>query len=395
MKPHRVVHAYKIYKPDVEGGIPEVISTLVSGSSGEFSNSILVARKLGISRSHHVDGVPVTAVSSFGTIFSTPISFSYPFELLKRARDTDIVVHHAPFPLSDMAISAHFPSHVGLIVFWHAEVMGRAMLKRAVAPFVTATLQRADKIIISHQSLIDRFDSLKPYAEKTKVIPFGTELDFWSALDSEQSIPVQQKRDQFPRLVVFLGRLVGYKGLDVLIDAISRTNAQLAIIGSGPLQEQLTRQANELGLADRVHFLGKLTRAEVKSFLHAERALVLPSVTSAEAYGLVQMEAMAAGCPVINTDLPTAVPHIARHNQEGLTVPPNDSSALAQAIQNILDDPDLRTRLGRAAKERAFSEYSANVFRDRMASVYREVIGARARIQEAGTAPTHLSPRNQ
>jgi rhamnosyl/mannosyltransferase len=181
--------------------------------------------------------------------------------------------------------------------------------------------------------------------------------------------------------VIFVGRLVEYKGLNILLDAINRIDAQLVVIGDGPLRDSLQRQSHILGISNRVFFLGRLPRHGIKAFLHAAQLLVLPSITIAEAYGLVQMEAMATGCPVVNTNLPTAVPHIARHNREGLTVSPGDPLALAQACKAILDDPQLRSRLSNAARARAFTEYSADIFRSRMKSVYDEVTVARAHRQ--------------
>lgn len=380
MRLGKILHTYKIYKPEVEGGIPEVIATLVSRDS-ELSSSILVARKFGFSRTSQIDGAHVTATGSLGNLFSMPVSPAYPIAFGKYARQADIVVHHAPFPLSDIAITANFPDHVGLIIFWHAEVVGRKLLRYAVGPFVDRALLRADKIIVSHESMINHSDVLKPHAPKIKIVPFGTDLNFWGTLDENQSIRMRRISGTYQRLVVFVGRLVEYKGLDILLNAISRIDAQLAIVGDGPLRGKLERQSRSLGIADRVLFHGLLPQSEIKTFLHAAQLLVLPSTTIAEAYGLVQMEAMAAGCPVVNTNLPTAVPHIARHNLEGLTVPPKDPVALASACEAILDNPQLRSRLSRAARSRALSEYGADVFRSRMAVIYDEVMAARAKRQ--------------
>ena len=88
------------------------------------------------------------------------------------------------------------------------------------------------------------------------------------------------------------------------------------LIGEGGLRNDLERMAVQFGVSDRVSFLGFVSDSEVKSYLHAARVLAFPSVTQAEAFGLVQLQAMAAGLPIVNTALPTAVPHVARHNLE-------------------------------------------------------------------------------
>jgi rhamnosyl/mannosyltransferase len=86
---------------------------------------------------------------------------------------------------------------------------------------------------------------------------------------------------------------------------------------------------------------------------------------------------MATGLPIVNTSLRTTVPWVARHNQEALTVPPNDPTALAHALNSILNQPDLATRLGASASIRATEEFAQNVFYKRMAAVYNDAIRAR------------------
>jgi rhamnosyl/mannosyltransferase len=220
---------------------------------------------------------------------------------------------------------------------------------------------------------------LQAYGDKVRVIPFGTDVHYWNSLTPEQLLRIEEIKRRHPRLVVFIGRLVPYKGLEVLIDGVRQIDAQLSIIGEGPMHKQLERQIFRQELTSRMTLTGQLTRDEVKCLLHAARVLAFPSVTTAEAFGIVQIEAMAAGCPVVNTHLPTAVPHIARHNQEGLTVPPGDSDQLAHALRRILDDSSFRTQLSSSARQRAFSEYDAETYRDRIAKIYNEVAAVRRR----------------
>src|SRR5450755_2137321 len=109
LRPLRILHAYKIYRPDIEGGIPAVMSGLAQGSDAHATHSILAARRLGAARSYTLEGVPVEAVASLGTLFSTPLAPGYIPAFVRRARSADVVVHHAPFPLNDAAILRGFP----------------------------------------------------------------------------------------------------------------------------------------------------------------------------------------------------------------------------------------------------------------------------------------------
>ena len=151
---------------------------------------MLVARTRGRSRSETIDGTPVEAVGSLGTLFSTPLAPTYPFALRRRALDFDIVVHHAPFPLADLAIS-RLSNRVGLVVFWHADITTYTQLRRLVSPAITRSLQRADRIIVADQSSIDNSRFLQPFRAKCVVIPYGIDIDYWSSC-SPQETPRQK-----------------------------------------------------------------------------------------------------------------------------------------------------------------------------------------------------------
>lgn len=363
----RVLHAYKIYRPDIDGGVPAVIANLVAHTAPDIKQFILTARGRGWGRSIEIDGVPVQAVGSFGTWFSTPMAPDYVPSLIRRARLSDIVVHHAPLPLNDAALGYGLPDRVGLIVYWHAEIVGYPLLKRLVTPMIQRVLDRADRIIVSGQAMIDHSSFLRPHRNKCVVIPFGLDVAYWGAIGSGDA------RRYRSRHIVSVGRLVGYKGYDVLLRALAPLDASATIIGEGPLLSRLQALADNLGLADRVRFAGRLVRDEIRQLFNSACLFAFPSVTTAEAFGLVQIEAMAAGLPIINTDLPTTVPQVARHDMEALTVPPGDSAALTAALRRLLNDPALAERLGHAARIRAFSEYDQSVFRARVTEVYEEV----------------------
>lgn len=373
----RILHAYKIYRPDIEGGIPAVISSLVQTSDPAISHSILCARRRGTARNTAIDGVPVEAVASLGTLFSTPLAPAYIPAFIRRARPADLVIHHAPLPLNDAAILLGLPDDVALIVHWHADIIGYDLLKRLVSPLIRRVLARADRIVVSGQPMIDNSEFLRPHAAKCTVIPYGMDLDSWRTLDACERDIVEQIKHDRPRHIVSLGRLVSYKGYDVLIRATRDVDGQATIIGEGPLLTELQQLATKLGVADRVHFAGRLTRGEIRQLFHAAQVFAFPSVTEAEAFGIVQVEAMAAGLPIVNTSLATTVPLVARHDMEALTVAPGDATALAEALNRILDEQLLAQRLGTAGQARALSEFDQSVFRARMAAVYSDALWAR------------------
>lgn len=372
----KILHSYKVYRPDVDGGIPFAIATLSKPSRAGVENEILVARLKGFSRNYAMDGVPVRAVSSFGTVFSTPAAPSYPFALIDRAKSNDILVHHAPFPIVDLAVP-YLAKNKPLIVYWHAEIIGRSFLTKLLSSSIRRTLKRADRIVVADQSTIDGSPFLPPFASKCTIAPYGIDVDSWATCTEEEAIEAARLRQKHPRMILAIGRLVPYKGYDVLLRALRDIDGHVVIIGEGPLGEDLRRIAAEAGVTDRVTFAGRVSRSNIKAYLHAAKVFAFPSVTRAEAFGIVQLEAMAAGLPIVNTSLTTAVPTIARHEQEGLTVAPHDVHGLAAALSRILDDAPLARRLGDAGKARVYAEYSQERYVARMEDVYQDVVRRR------------------
>jgi rhamnosyl/mannosyltransferase len=161
----------------------------------------------------------------------------------------------------------------------------------------------------------------------------------------------------------------------VLIDAIAGTNVTALIVGGGPLERRLREQASRLPDPRQVVFAGEVDDAELLACYHACDALVLPSVTRAEAFGMVQLEAMACSKPVISTDLPSGVPWVNRHGESGLVVPPEDAASLREALERLTGDPALRLRLGTGARARVESEFTAAVMAERTVAVYERVLG--------------------
>jgi rhamnosyl/mannosyltransferase len=350
------------------------MSSLAHASDQNASHSILTARRFGLAHRYQLEGIPVEAVASLGTVFSTPLAPNYIPMFVRRVRSTDIVIHHAPLPLNDLAILLGLPDDVALIVYWHADIIGYPLLKRVVAPLIRRALARADRIVVSGPPMIDNSEFLRPHAEKCAVVPYGMDLDYWRTLDAGERANADEFRRQQPRHIVALGRLVEYKGYDVLVRAMQTIDGDATIVGEGPLLAELQQLATALGVSDRIRFAGRLTRSEIKQLFYSARVFAFPSVTEAEAFGIVQIEAMAAGLPIVNTRLATTVPLVARHDREALTVPPNDPHALSQALGRILDEPALAERLGAAGRERAKDEFDQAVFLARMMDIYDDAV---------------------
>jgi rhamnosyl/mannosyltransferase len=366
----RVVHAYKIFKPEMEGGIPEVIDILARGLSAQgHENEIVVARSWGLASTETRDSVQIKRIASLGTLLSLPLAPTYPFRLHQAVKGADIVALHAPFPLADPVVAA-LPASTGLVVHWHSDIIRQKRSSAILAPLRRRMLERADAIITTHESILDHTEVLKPYSGKTVVIPYGINVEYWQTTTPADDQAIASLKRKHPTLFVAVGRLVTYKGFDVLLTAMTQVDGQLVICGDGPERGRLHALAAELGVADRVTFAGKVSIGEMKRYLKAATCFVFPSVTAAETFGIVQLEAMAMGLPVINTALTTTVPHVARHGQEALTVAPRNIGELQGAMQLMVHDNTLRQRLGAAGRERVELHYSNAHFVDRVLGYY-------------------------
>jgi glycosyltransferase involved in cell wall biosynthesis len=379
----RVLHAYKVFRPDIDGGIVSVIALACSRRSADITSSILFARgRFGLGRTYDFDLVKGRAVASLGTFLGMPIAPGFPLALFSALRHVDVVALHLPFPLNDIG-AIGIPDRVGLVVHWHSEIHGRELLARALDPFVRRTLARADRIIVSNKEIVDNSSLLRPHRAKCEIVPFGVDFKKWdpTLANEVQRARVDELRRRHPRLIAALARLVPYKGFDVLLRALTQVDAHLVIIGTGAERKSLEKLAIQLGVSDRVTFTGYLSNDDVKVHLWSAKVFAFPSTTDAETFGISQLEAMAVGLPIVNTRLNTAVPWVARDGIEAVTVPPGDPQALAAALSRLLDDKVMANKFGVAGQARVREEFNDTWFVDRVQAIYREVHEA-ARVRQ-------------
>ena len=352
----KVLQVNKLYAPDI-GGVERVAQQIAEGLAEQTQMQVLVCQKKGKRTEQKVNGIPITRSKTLGTKFSMPISFGFFWDLRRLCREQDLLLFHMPFPLGDLAYL--FSGYRGkTAVWWHADVVRQKKLMFFYRPIMNAFLRRVDRIFVATQGHIEDSAYLGPYREKCRVVPFGLNVEEYRK-DTAPASPLAERAKAGTVKFLFVGRLVYYKGVDVLLRAFEKVqNAELFIVGSGPLREELEAEAQRMGKADAVHFLAGLSDAQLKACYRDCDVFVLPSIARSEAFGLVQLEAMAFGRPVINTSLPSGVPYVSLHGKTGLTVPPEDAQALADAMCALAGDVGLREAYGKAGYERVCTEFS-------------------------------------
>ena len=358
-----MLHVTKYYAPYV-GGIERVVQDLARGHRPGFATRVLACRSRAGPTSHEtVDGVPVTRTAVQAVAFGLPLSTSYYGWYRRLSREADLLHVHLPYPTADVAALLAGVRGRPVVVSYHSDVVRQAWALSAYGPVLRAFLRRVDRVLVASRALLERSPFLAGVRAKCELVPYGVATD-----GPEEPFPLPDGD-----FILFVGRLVGYKGVDVLLEAMRGLDVPLVIVGDGPRRGDLDQRARELGLGGRAMFLGELSAARLRHCYRRCRALALPSVTRSEAYGIVQLEAMAAGKPVVNTSLPTGVPEVSPHGVTGLTVPPGDPAALADALGSLLRDRDLHARLSENAERRA-REHTLPRFLDEVARVYRDAL---------------------
>lgn len=374
----RVLHLGKYYPPH-PGGMETHLQALCQELKPLIEAHVLVASDEKITKEELIDGIPVTRLGTPLNLQAAPVCP----QMIRKIRESkaDVIHIHWPNPAAVMAYLAS--NHRGRLIFsYHSDVVRQKVLSRAFWPFLWYALRRAGAIIVASPNYRDSSKVLAGFRERCHIIPYGVEPDYFQQVEQTE---VADIRRQFgPRLVLGVGRFVYYKGFEHLISAMREVPGHLVLIGNGPLRESLARAAAESGVSDRVTFLTDVK--DVRPFYQAADVFVLPSIARSEAFGIVQLEAMACGKPVVNTALDSGVPFVSPHEVSGLTVPPANPAALSRALNTLLDNPELRAEYGRAGKQRIEREFSLEVMARHTLRVYKEVMSPEVELEPEALA---------
>jgi rhamnosyl/mannosyltransferase len=318
-------------------------------------------------------------VTSLGRLFSLArfdLCPELPRRISELVNQSNSIIHvHTPNPTMLTALMMR-PPRIPLVITHHSDIIKQRVLKYAFRPVEHLVYRQASRILTTSSEYIEGSKFLRLYKNSLNTLPLG--LDCSGYIQPSQaalSYARRLKKTYGAPIWLTVGRLVYYKALHVAIESLALVPGTLIIIGTGPLEKELKEQAKQLGVENRIVWLGRVSPDELIGAYHAATALWFPSNVRSEGFGLVQIEAMASGCPVINADIPcSGVPWVSRHEKEGLTVPLNDPIALAQAAQRLLNEPGLRHRLVRASRDRACQEFDHMTMARRSFEIYEQAL---------------------
>ena len=414
--PLRICHLGKYYPP-APGGIESHVQTLAVAQAlqggGEVDVRVICVNhsdrrgrdvtwsRYGTTRTiQEADGdVRVTRLGRSATVARLDICPSLPWIIKALNHDPVDILHlHTPNPTMVLMVASLLRTQdTPLVITHHSDIVRQRVLRVLHDPFERMVYARAATILASSLDYVQGSPMLHLHREKVAVLPMGIDLTPHlqpspGALAFEAKLRRQCERHGPIWLTV--GRCVYYKGLPTAIEALQYVAGTLIVIGRGPL-EGASRNAQQLQVQERIVWLGHTNRDELIGAYRAAAALWFPSSARSEAFGLVQIEAMANACPVINTDIEhSGVTWVSPNEQTGLTVRVNDAKALAAAAARLVAEPELRERFAREAQRRARREFGDAIMARRSLAAYRRILadadadvlaGGRARLARAGS----------
>lgn len=308
---------------------------------------------------------------SFAKIKATMMSPAMIFKMRRIRKDYDIVHVHHPDPMACLALwLSGYKGKVAL--HWHSDIIKQKKLLKLYKPLQSWLIDRADVIIGTSPVYLKASPWLRDVQDKTVCLPIGVvplDVDVKGA---------EALREQYKgkKIIFSLGRLVPYKGYKYLIDSAKYLDDSYVVLigGGGPLKAQLREQIENSGLQDKVRLLGFLSDSQVASYFGACDLFCMSSVYATEAFGIVQIEAMSAGKPVVATKIPgSGVSWVNAHKESGINVEPKDSEALAGAFRRILESEDTYNTYSEQASQRYWTMFTKTKMIEKCIEIYKSL----------------------
>ncbi len=377
----RVYHLGKYYPP-APGGIETHVRTLAQSQAelGASVRVLCVNHERGPTVIEHDGPVEVTRIGRVGSAAKIDVCPGLIAAL--RHIDADILHLQTPNPTMVLALLAARPK-APLVVTYQSDVINKPLREAIFRPFERRLYRRVEMILPTSPSYAEGSVFLRSYADKLHVLPMGIDLKPYlepTEADRAEAAKIRDDHAQRGPLWFGAGRLVYYKGFLNAVRALTKVEGRLILVGDGPEGPALRDEAKRLGVLDRVVFAGTLPYLRLIPYYLAADAFWFPSNFRSEAFGLVQVEAMASGCPVINTLIHVSgVSWVSRDGETGLTVPINDPEALAAAARRIVTEAGLREKLVAGGKRRAVAEFDQRVMARRSLDIYSGILAGKGR----------------
>lgn len=362
----RILHVFKTYHPDTFGGVERTIHAIAKGClSHGIQSDVLSLSRDPVANTVEFDGHMAYKAKLDLEFASTGFSREAFSKFRDLSAKADVVHYHFPWPFMDLLHLLNPPGKP-TVVTYHSDIVKQRLLLQLYKPVMHRFLSSVTRIVATSPNYLESSEVLQRYRDKTEVIPIGLdEADYPRAPQALKD----RWTARFPKpFFLFVGVLRYYKGLHTLIEAAKHVDADILIAGEGPMEGELKTQAASAGLTN-VHFLGAVSDLDKAALLELCTAFVFPSHLRSEAYGLSLVEAAMFGKPMISCEIGTGSSFINIDRKTGYTVKPQDGSALAIVMNQLLGNQALALSFGATARAR----YAKWLTADAMASAYADI----------------------
>jgi len=372
----KIVHVYKDYYPPTVGGIEQTAERLAVQMVRRGAEVTVLTSHPKVKKTieETINGVRIIRCAEWGRAFSAPFCPDMPYQM-SRLR-ADLWHLHYPSPPGEVSWLTVRPKGA-MVITWHIDITRQKFAMPVYRHFVQALVRGTDAVMPTYERQAERSPFLRDVQHKCHVVPLGIELEAFERQPAHAERAAELRARHGTPIVLSVGRLVGYKGIDVLLDAAPRIEGKILVVGGGPQAKHLEAKAAAMGLGNQVTFVGRVEPSKVIHYVSAADVGVLPSITPQETFGLSMVEMMAHGLPVVCTEINTGTSFVNQHGESGLVIAPRDPVALAEAINQLLRDTALRQRLGQGAADRAHRLFSTEAMMRGVLDVYESVLSRR------------------
>jgi glycosyltransferase involved in cell wall biosynthesis len=351
----KLLHIAKYYDGRF-GGIEEITSLI----NKKFSNNYDI-RTLGFGeRNYKEDNVLI--FKPLITINSQPISIDFVKEIYRSSKKCDFIYLHYPNVLAIFALL--FVKNKKIIIHWHSDIIKQKIFYFFIKWMETKVLKKTSLIIVSSKNYLKSSKPLKKFHNKTSIVNYGIKDPFTNKDFSKKKISDINKIKKIN--ILSIGRLVPYKGQKYLIKAMNYLDNKkynLTIIGNGPLNESLNKLSDNNNLKTNVSILNNIDTIRKNILLENCHVFCLPSISRAEAFGIVLAEALSYGIPIITFKIPTSGTNfINKNNVTGFIVNEINEKELAKKIDEIFSNSNIYKQLCRNSRNHYLSHFKENEF---------------------------------
>jgi rhamnosyl/mannosyltransferase len=375
----KVLHVYRTYFPDTQGGLEEVIRQIClgTGARGVTSRVFTLSEEPYPRRLPRVEADVIRVRRTF-EIASCGFALGGIRRFAKEVVWADIVHYHYPWPFSDMLYLMAGRGKPSVLTY-HSDIVRQQLLLSVYRPLMSRYLSAMDRIVATSPNYFATSEILNEFSDKVDIVPIGLDEPSFPAAGEHNRNVAEAKTHYGSDFFLFVGVLRYYKGLHILLDAIKGAPYKVVIVGAGPVEAELRHQARELRL-DNVIFAGFVPDTEKMALFQLCRAVVFPSYLRSEAFGVTLLEGAMSSRALISAEVGSGTSHVNIDGETGVVVPPSDPVALRGAMDKLYDDPGLAQRMGANARRRYEQLFTGGEMGRRYAEIYHRVLTERSAV---------------